>query len=229
MTTQTDSSPQGEQQGAGLSALTNKVTTLTEQLTKAGQELETARNRIKELEGQAGGLTTANKQANEKLTTFEKQLADAQKALEAKNGEATNWSTQYQQLNEQHGKLTTDFGQTQRELELYRAIAGNPDYHGLIGMVNGIRVANTPDEQKTILDAMAKGLKGHSDQMINLLRGGGQPPAGSGGSPASVGPKSIQEAHARLQQIAGIPQFQQEANQLMDYIMQQQGAANQPA
>jgi hypothetical protein len=225
--TTTGGSPQGGT--VDVSALTKEVTGLTEKLTGATQKLEQAQDKIKELEGQTGGLTTANKQANEKLTTYEQQVKDLTTQLEAKTGELTNWTTQHSQLNDQLGQVQAQFQQTQAELNLFKTIATTPEYHGLIGMVTGIKIANTPEEQKPILDALANGLKGQTDKMMEMFRGGGSPATPPGGAPANTGPKNIQEAATRLQQIMGspIPALQQEAARLQEYIMQQQyGNAN---
>lgn len=236
MADQNNDSPQGNGEGGqvDISALTGKVESLTKEAGKYKADLEAAQIKVKELEGQTGGLTTAQKQAVERATAAEQQLKELQKQLEGKTGEVTNWATQHQQLNEQFGQTTTQLQTTQAELNLYKMIADTPEYHGLIGMVAGIKVAGTPEDQKTILDAMAKGMKGHTDQMLNVFKGGGTPPSPAGGSPGTnpgpaAGPKNIQEAGMRLNQIMGIPGHEAEQAQLYAYIQQQQqGGSGSP-
>lgn len=197
-----------------------EISRLSTELTKAQKELADAQAKIKEFEGSVGGLTTANKQANEQLATLKAQLADAVKQAETLGGEVTNWKTQHEQLSQQLGQVQSDFGKTKQELDLYQLVASKPEYHGLVGMVNSIKITNDPQQQEAILQALANGIKTQTTQTVEMFRAGGQLPGGTGGQqPGPTGPKDVKEAHARLQQIAGLPQHRAEAQQLMAFIV----------
>jgi hypothetical protein len=223
----TQDSPQGNG-GQDVSALTKSVETLSAKVAKYEADLSAANEKIKQYEGQVGGLTTAQKQAVEKATNMEQQLKEAQKLLEGKTGEITNWATQHQQLNEEFGQTTAKLQATEKELGLYKTIAGDPNYHGLIGMVPGIKLADTPEDQKVILDSFATGLKGQINASLDAFRAGGTPP-GNPATPAVKGPKNVQEAALRAQQIAGIRGHEAEFETLQQYIMSQSAGGQQPA
>jgi uncharacterized phage infection (PIP) family protein YhgE len=210
-----------------------EISRLSSELAKAQADLTAAQTKIKEFEGQVGGLTTANKQANEQVTTLKAQVDDLTKQLQAKDGELTNWKTQHQQVTEQAGKLQSDLSVTQQELGLFKLIASKPEYHGLVGYVSAIKIVADPKEQESLIQMMANGMKAQTDAALALFRAGGTPAAGTGvnngGNQGPTGPKTVQEAHARMQQILGVPGHEKEVAALQAFLLNPPNPANSGA
>lgn len=188
-----------------LSQLTEKLTQLSTQLEQAKAALTERDTKIKELEGATGGFKTANGQLTAKVTELESKLTAAQQTITAQTGELTNWSTKFDQLNQAHTTLTGEAATAKQQLGLYSLIAGDPTYHGLIGVVDAIKTDADPMVQKQILDKMAGGLKSQTNQVLDAFRAGGTNPAGnSGGSqPGGSLPTDPKAAFAEYQSLLG--------------------------
>lgn len=184
-----------------LSQLTNKVAELSTQLEQTKNALTERENKIKELEGATGGFKTSNSQLTSKVTDLEAQLAAAQKTIQAQTGELTGWTTKFEQLNQAHATLGSEAAATKQQLQLYGLIAGDQKYHGLIGVVDGIKTDADPAKQKEILDRMATGFSTQSNQLLEQFRAGGAPPAGSGGKPGAALPTDAKTAFTEYQQL----------------------------
>lgn len=174
-----DNTQQTQQQNVDLSQLTKQLTDLTAQLEQAKATIAERDNKIKELEGATGGFKTANGQLTAKVTDLEAQLAAAQKTIETQTGELTNWTTKFDQLNQTHATVTGEAAAAKQQLQLYGLIASDAKYHGLIGVVDGIKTDADPAKQKEILDKMAGGFQGQANQLLEQFRAGAQPPAGA--------------------------------------------------
>lgn len=218
-----ESTPPANTPPVGDGGTAKEVARLSADLAKAQQSVETANARIKELEGQVGGLTTANKQANEQATTFKQQAEAAQKQIDQFTGEVTNWKTQHEQAVTQRSQVETDLNRTKQELALFQTIASKAEYHPLVGLVQSIKVGSTPEEQTAILDALANGMKAQGTQLLQQFQAGGTPATGTGVNSSQnqgpAGPKTVQEAHALYQQAAGVPGREAEAALAWEIIM----------
>jgi len=207
-------------------ALTKKVESLTSQLEQAQAKVSSYEAKFGEFESSQRNVTTANAQLNEQMAQLKAQYDEAQKALQAKDGELVNWKTQFEQVQSQFGETTGKLTAAEQQLNLYKTIKDTPEYHGLIGMIDGIKIVDDPEAQKTILNGFANGLKSQVENSINMFRAGGTPASGTGGQPAQTGPKNVKEASYRLQEIIGRPGFESESNALQQYIYQANNNGN---
>jgi hypothetical protein len=209
-----------------LSQLTEKLTQLSAQLEQAKTALQERDNKIKELEGATGGFKTANGQLTAKMTDLEAQLAAAQATIQSQTGELTNWTTKFDQLNQAHTTVASEAASSKQQLQLYGLIAGDPKYHGLIGVVDAIKTDADPAIQKQILDKMAGNFQAQTSQLLDAYRAGATLPAGntSGSQAGAALPTDPKAAFAEYQSLlsATTPEAVQRRTALYEVIAQAQ-------
>ncbi|MBE7474331.1 MAG: hypothetical protein HS114_34810 [Anaerolineales bacterium] len=186
-----------------LSQLTEKLTQLSAQLEQAKAALTERDNKIKELEGATGGFKTANGQLTAKVTDLEAQLAAAQQTIQTQTGELTNWTTKFDQLNQAHTTLSGAKTGLEQELGLFKLIAEESKYHGLIGVVSDIKTDPDPAKQKEILDRLSGKFQAQANQVLDAYRAGGTSPAGNvtGSKPGGSLPTDPKAAFAEYQSL----------------------------
>jgi chromosome segregation ATPase len=184
-----------------LSELTEKLTQLSAQLEQAKAALTERDTKIKELEGATGGFKTANGQLTSKVTDLEAQLAAAQQTIQAQTGELTNWTTKFDQLNQAHTTLAGSKTGLDQELGLYKLIASDAKYHGLIGIIEGIKTDPDAEKQKQILDKLSGGFQAQANQTLDAYRAGATIPAGSTGQPGGSLPSDPKAAFVEYQSL----------------------------
>lgn len=186
-----------------LSQLTKEITQLSAQLEQAKNTIAERDNKIKELEGSTGGFKTANGQLTAKITDLEAQLATAQQTIQTQTGELTNWSTKFDQLNQAHTTVTGAKAGIEQELGLFKLIAEEPKYHGLIGVVGDIKTDSDPAKQKEILDRLSGKFQASAAQVLDNFRAGATTPAGivPGSQPGGSLPTDPKAAFAEYQSL----------------------------
>jgi len=223
--TKQDQTPSGV---PDVKALTDKVQDLTQKLEKATTTITGLEKAKTELEGSVGGHTKANSQLTQQVSQFKTDLETAQATVATAQAEAENWKGQFEQLNTQHAEVGGQLSTAQKELALYQTIASDPKYHNLVGMVQGIKVADTPEDQKVILDALAGGLQATQQNAIQNFQAGGTPPAATGQQPGSTGPQTKEQVFAALQSTSPVHEPQKFAA-LQNQLMQLQNNGQQQA
>lgn len=186
-----------------LSQLTEKLTQLSAQLEQAKAALTERDNKIKELEGATGGFKTANGQLTAKITDLEAQLATAQQTIQTQTGELTNWTTKFDQLNQAHTTVTGAKAGIEQELGLFKLIAEEPKYHGLIGVIGDIKTDSDPAKQKEILDRLSGKFQAQANQTLDAFRAGATTPTGTvpGAQPGGSLPTDAKAAFAEYQSL----------------------------
>lgn len=227
-------SPSSTGNPAAPNPLAGEVKDLSSQLAQAQQQVENLTTAQADLTQERDNLAEANQQLNEQVVGLQSQVTQFQADIQQRDGQITNWTTQHGQVNEQLATTNQALGETQAELNLYKQIAGDPKYHGLIGQVPAIKVAETPEQQVEILDLMAQNLGNIQQQAVQGFQSGGQPPAGgvSPNAPVQPGPANqlpttVPETHAALQRVH--PRTHPEQHKaLMNHLNQLQYGNQQP-
>ncbi|MCL4301126.1 MAG: hypothetical protein KJ077_35670 [Anaerolineae bacterium] len=183
--------------------LANKIAELSAALEQAKTALTERDTKIKELEGATGGFKTANSQLTSKVTDLEAQLAAAQQTIQTQTGELTNWTTKFDQLNEAHTSVTGAKAGIEQELGLFKLIADEPKYHGLISVIGDIKTDADLAKQKEILDRLSGKFQAQANQTLDAFRAGATTPAGTfpGSQPGGSLPTDPKAAFAEYQSL----------------------------
>lgn len=208
----------GQGSGGGNAA---EITKLANDLATAKQALADRDKAFGELQTTHDGLKTANEQLNQQLADLKKQFETTSATLKNKEGEVVNWTTQHGQVTTQLSEASTKLADVERQLKLYKTISSNPDFHPLIGVIDSIKVVDDPTEQEGILKTVAGAFKVNAEALAKAFNAGGTPTGGGpgGGQQQKQGPKNVDEAYARLVQIAGMPGHEQETANLQGFLL----------
>ncbi|MBE7553735.1 MAG: hypothetical protein HS126_21930 [Anaerolineales bacterium] len=193
--------PDDNTQTLDLSQLTEKLTQLSAQLEQAKAALAERDNKIKELEGSTGSFKTANGQLTSKVTDLESKLTAAQATIQTQTGELTNWTTKFDQLNQAHTSVTGAKAGIEQELGLFKLIAEEPKYHGLIGGRRHQTDLTRPSRK--ILDRLAGNFTAAANQTLDAFRAGATSPTGTVLAPPQPGspPTDPKAAFAEYQSL----------------------------
>lgn len=214
---------------------TTQDTTRVEQLAAEKAALE---RQLAETAEKMKTLQVANAQLNNELVTVKTGYEQTTSAFEQSKGELTNWATRYEQLASQHQTVAQQHAAAEGQLNLFKTIQGDPKYHGLLPVLDGIKTDPDPAKQKQYLDMFADTWQQQQQAIqkatTQVIQAGGVPTGGpgGGGSPVPSLPVDPKAAHAEYSQLLAInvPTLEQQNRraQLQDYITKVQYGMIQP-
>jgi len=173
--------------------------------TNATRELlsriDALNTQVSKLQGEVGGYKSAAQKAQNELTALQAQYEERNTELATVR---TEFETAQAKLQETLGMMATTVTEKEQaaaKLSIYQEIAGTPEYHPLLDIVDTLNLPSDAEARKGVLDKLAQKFattaEASATKAVADFAAGGTPAGGTGGTPAGEStPSTFEEAIA---------------------------------